>query len=99
LFEVNQAISMVRQAAHEEANILFGAVINDSIRNGMKVTVIATGFERAATAEVAPPVTANNVRPISIGQAAVGGPASPAESVKPPSSYDVPAFIRKKTAD
>lgn len=99
LFEVNQAVSMVQEVAHEDANILFGAVIDDSFRNSMKVTVIATGFERAAAAEAAPPVLASNVRPLSFGQAAVGGSAAPVESARTPASYEVPAFIRKKTAD
>jgi cell division protein FtsZ len=99
LFEVNQAISLVQEAAHAEANILFGAVISESIKNGMKVTVIATGFERVAAQEVAPPTTAANVRAISVGQPVGGNSVPPGESVKQPSQFDVPAFIRKKSAD
>lgn len=45
LFEVNEAAETVSQAAHPEANIIFGAVVDESLNDQMKVTVIATGFE------------------------------------------------------
>ncbi len=99
LFEVNQAISLVREAAHDEASIYFGAVINDAVRNGMKVTVIATGFDRPAIAEVAPPTQVNNLRAIGVGQSSSGGTSSSAESQKSSSQFDVPAFMRKKALD
>jgi cell division protein FtsZ len=44
LFEVNQACSLIQEAAHEDANIIFGSVIDDSMADEMKITVIATGF-------------------------------------------------------
>ncbi|NRA65759.1 MAG: cell division protein FtsZ [Pseudobacteriovorax sp.] len=44
LVEVNEACSIVQEAAHEDANIIFGAVIDEDIGNLMRVTVIATGF-------------------------------------------------------
>ena len=45
LFEVNEAAETVSKAAHPEANIIFGAVVDESLNDQMKVTVIATGFE------------------------------------------------------
>ncbi|MDX9720688.1 MAG: cell division protein FtsZ [Myxococcota bacterium] len=45
LFEVNEAAMLIQEAAHEDANIIFGAVINENIHDEVKVTVIATGFE------------------------------------------------------
>ncbi len=45
LFEVNEAASVISQAADPEANIIFGAVIDEELDGDMKVTVIATGFE------------------------------------------------------
>jgi len=45
LFEVNEAAEMVSQAADPNANIIFGAVIDDSIKDEVHITVIATGFE------------------------------------------------------
>ena len=45
LFEVNEASSLIQEAAHEDANIIFGAVIDESMPEGeMRVTVIATGL-------------------------------------------------------
>ncbi|MBM3701827.1 MAG: cell division protein FtsZ [Actinobacteria bacterium] len=45
LFEVNQAAEIVRNASSPNANIIFGAVIDESMRDKVKVTIIATGFE------------------------------------------------------
>ena len=44
LFEVNEAAEVVQAAAHPDANIIFGAVIDDSMMDQIRVTVIATGF-------------------------------------------------------
>jgi cell division protein FtsZ len=46
LFEVNEAADVITQAAHPEANIIFGAVIDDSLGDEVKVTVIAAGFDK-----------------------------------------------------
>jgi cell division protein FtsZ len=61
LFEVNEAAEVIKEAADPEANIIFGTVIDDRMRDEVKVTVIATGFDatkrtksdRRAAAEVA----------------------------------------------
>jgi len=48
LFEVNEASTLIQEAAHEDANIIFGAVIDEEMTNGeMRVTVIATGLDDA----------------------------------------------------
>jgi cell division protein FtsZ len=44
LVEVNQACSLIQEAAHEDANIIFGSVIDESMGDMLKITVIATGF-------------------------------------------------------
>src|SRR3984893_6726722 len=44
LVEVNQACSLIQEAAHEDANIIFGSVIDDGMSEDLKITVIATGF-------------------------------------------------------
>ena len=46
LFEVNAAAEVVQGVAHQDANIIFGTVIDDEMGDEMKVTVIAAGFER-----------------------------------------------------
>ena len=48
LFEVNEAAAIIRETAHPDANMIFGAVIDESMGDEMRVTVIATGFERDA---------------------------------------------------
>ena len=50
LQEVNEAMSIIHESADPEANIIFGAVVDESNREDMMMTVIATGFERAAAA-------------------------------------------------
>ncbi|MBV8929183.1 MAG: cell division protein FtsZ, partial [Mycobacteriaceae bacterium] len=47
LFEINEAASLVQEAAHPEANIIFGTVIDDSLGDEVRVTVIAAGFDAA----------------------------------------------------
>src|ERR1700710_240355 len=49
LFEINEAASLVQEAAHPEANIIFGTVIDDSLGDEVRVTVIAAGFEAGGT--------------------------------------------------
>ncbi|SHH12242.1 cell division protein FtsZ [Tepidibacter thalassicus] len=45
LFEINEAASLVQEASDPEANIIFGAVINEDLGDELKITVIATGFQ------------------------------------------------------
>jgi cell division protein FtsZ len=49
LYEVNEAASLIQEEAHEDANIIFGAVIDDKITDEIHVTVIATGFGEQET--------------------------------------------------
>jgi len=51
LYDVNEAASVVYEAAGDEANIIFGAVLDKSLKNEIKVTVIATGFSNAKAHE------------------------------------------------
>jgi cell division protein FtsZ len=44
LYEVNEAASLIQEEAHEDANIIFGAVIDEQIGDEVRVTVVATGF-------------------------------------------------------
>jgi cell division protein FtsZ len=54
LMEVNEASSIIQEAAHEDANIIFGAVVDPKLEGKVKITVIATGFERKVTARAMP---------------------------------------------
>jgi cell division protein FtsZ len=45
IFEINDAAQLVKEAAHPEANIIFGTVIDDTLGDEVRVTVIAAGFD------------------------------------------------------
>ena len=51
LHEVEEAASLIQEAAHEDCNIIFGAVIDPNMGDALRLTVIATGFDRHAPAE------------------------------------------------
>ena len=63
LFEINEAARLVQEAAHPEANIIFGAVIDDALGDEVRVTVIAAGFDGGA------PQKRNDERPAQQGGA------------------------------
>jgi len=54
LTEVNDASTIIQEAAHEEANIIWGAVVDPRMTGRIKITVIATGFDRAGVQAAAP---------------------------------------------
>jgi len=54
LAEVQQACSIIQSAAHEDANIIFGAVMDEKMKDAVKITVIATGFREVRTARERP---------------------------------------------
>lgn len=104
LFEVNEASSIIREAADDDANIIFGAVIDETIRDEMKITVIATGFDKeignistphastATVAAAAPRYPAPPPPPRERDDLPARSGASQARA----DDLDVPTFIRKK---
>jgi cell division protein FtsZ len=94
LFEVNAASSIIREAADEDANIIFGAVIDESLHGEMRITVIATGFGKEAS--IAASAAANAVMPVVQPRYI----QRPVDDSRPPmmnrDDLDVPTFIRKK---
>jgi cell division protein FtsZ len=91
LFEVNEAAEVVTSAADQNANVIFGAVIDDAIGDEIRVTVIATGFG---------PARARRRRPAAdvAGQREPQGRPAPAEEGgafdMPPDVLEVPSFLR-----
>ena len=53
LIEVSEASGIIQEAAHDEANIIFGAVVDAKMQGRVKITVIATGFDRRAVSQPA----------------------------------------------
>jgi len=109
LYEVNTAATLVQEAAHEDANIIFGNVIDDSMGDVLRVTVIATGFEVAEKEVLKPAAPAQASGPLGRSQATQpfnlavmgGAPASTGERrrtmpVFEEDRFDVPTFLRKQ---
>lgn len=96
LYEVNIASTIIREAADEDANIIFGAVIDDHMVDEMKITVIATGFgEEAVALASAAGVTnlpATSPRFVQRPTHDLPRPMMQGRS----DDLDVPTFIRKK---
>jgi cell division protein FtsZ len=61
LHEVNEAASMIQEEAHDDANIIFGAVIDESLTDEIRITVIATGFGEAREEKKPVPAPVPNV--------------------------------------
>src|SRR6185503_17734418 len=82
LMEVNEASCIIQEAAHEDANIIFGAVIDPNLSGKLKITVIATGFQhvdsRRATpaAATATPTDLSSYSQLKVAEAAVQPVAS-----------------------
>jgi cell division GTPase FtsZ len=82
LMEVNEALTIIQEAAHEDANIIFGAVVDPQLHGRVKITVIATGFDhvRADRSIIAGGTAAGLPTPVDMGAyashaRAVNGPA------------------------
>jgi cell division protein FtsZ len=60
LMEVNEALTVIQEAAHDEANIIFGAVVDATLSGRIKITVIATGFDHAGSSRNAPAITSKH---------------------------------------
>lgn len=86
IFEINDAAQLVREAAHPEANIIFGTVIDDTLGDEVRVTVIAAGFDGGEPQARIEPITAQ--RP----QTAPVLPAVPAEQA----AREVPAVEERE---
>ncbi|MEJ7600643.1 MAG: cell division protein FtsZ [Kofleriaceae bacterium] len=75
LHEVNEASSLIQQAAHEDANIIFGSVIDPNLSEEVRITVIATGFDRAGkTAVIVPSGPVHTAHTISAGNRRTSSP-------------------------
>jgi cell division protein FtsZ len=97
LYEVHAASSIIRESADEDANIIFGAVIDENMTNEMKITVIATGFDKEAVAAASAGSTAKvPTSPPRYAQRPIDDVARPVLSHARSDDLDVPTFIRKK---
>ncbi|GMA26383.1 cell division protein FtsZ [Luteimicrobium album] len=96
LFEINEAARLVHEAAHPEANIIFGAVIDDALGDEVRVTVIAAGFdgggpqtrkEGQALGQVQGAVSGTVPQVPVLGSSAAVAPAAPASPAATPRPF------------
>ena len=111
LYEVNEAAEMIKANAHPEANIIFGAVIDDSMEDELHMTVIATGFDKGRRPEQPPASTrqptAGSVRQTDVTQPSHQPAPQQPQQPKPKEpidfpvrsfdreDLDIPAFLRR----
>ena len=104
LFEVNEAAEIIHAAADPEANIIFGAVIDDRMGQDVKISVIATGFDQSRPLKrIDQPMYKRQVeqRPIERPTPAVAPQAQAAskahdEKKFDPNDLEVPSFLRRR---
>lgn len=108
LLEINEAAEIVAKEADEDANIIFGAVIDESIKDEIRITVIATGFEdvikkqQEAKAEAAAAAAAQEEAPAAVQEAQAAQETAPAQSIMrnsgngEPGEFEIPPFLRKR---
>jgi len=94
LFEINEAASLVQEAAHIEANIIFGTVIDDSLGDEVRVTVIAAGFDAGTpTRRIDAPVTRSTIGSARAGEVGQSHsrefPSRTADPAPPPAAAPV----------
>jgi cell division protein FtsZ len=104
LSEVNAASSLIQTSAHEDANIIFGAVLDEKMADEVKITVIATGFRDQMPARRARMLDVENIPVVSVpvmaaeGWMQEGGPgvkvsAPPVIEFVPPAPPPAPRFL------
>ena len=91
LFEINEAARMVSDAAHPDANIIFGAVIDDTLGDEVRVTVIAAGFDGGTPpARRAQPVTKKIAEETPLAAAVAAKQSTSGESAEIPVTPEPP---------
>jgi cell division protein FtsZ len=99
LHEVSQASLIIQEAAHVEANIIFGSVFDDEMGKKLKITVIATGFEDEVRGERLSPrpqperIKEEEKIPLAVREASVLSHPNRSDSE---TDLDVPAFLRQE---
>jgi len=98
LFEVNQAAAIIKETAHPDVNLIFGAVIDPAMKDEVRITVIATGFERSNMPRrvIEAPARVPRERPLQTPQ-----PADKVAREFQPRSFntedlDIPTFLRNR---
>ncbi|MBC7870496.1 MAG: cell division protein FtsZ, partial [Chitinophagaceae bacterium] len=75
LFEVNEAAALIKESAHPDVNLIFGAQIDETMGDEIRITVIATGFEQSRVARKIDQQA--NMRPMQSVQRSTSTPTQP----------------------
>ena len=96
LFEVNQAAAIIKETAHPDVNLIFGAVIDPTMADNIRVTVIATGFERTGM----PRSIMDRPRTRTDAGTSIGSDGTSNEDFQPRTlnteDLDIPTFLRNR---
>jgi cell division protein FtsZ len=97
LSEINDAVSVIQNEAHDDANIIFGAVIDEEMGDAVNITVIATGFGRDMCSVQQPEQVQASPRTQAVHVDEPKVERSTARTIVPPEPKDshMPAFIRR----
>ncbi len=99
LFDVNQAAAIIKETAHPDVNLIFGAVIDPTMKDTVRITVIATGFERAGVPRRIVEAAVAEVRERPAAAAPVAS-SSAAREFQPRAfnteDLDIPTFLRNR---
>lgn len=104
LYEVNQAATIIKEVAHPDVNLIFGAVIDDRMEDRLQITVIATGFDYGVPVrQVVRPAAEQRLQPRAVDRAqedtdAPRGSTRSTSKRSPtsPLDLDLPTFLRKR---
>ena len=106
LFEVNSAAAIIKETAHPDVNLIFGAVIDPEMGEDLRVTVIATGFDHTGMPRRVIPRTRSQAPAQTTQQPGNDGAPIPVEPQRKmvdveaapfnPDDLDIPTFLRKR---
>jgi cell division protein FtsZ len=89
LFEVNTAAEMIQKSADPDANIIIGAVIDESLKDEMLITVIATGFDKSPTIKKVEKVLDKSTISVNVKEERTPNQTSSGDEL------DIPTFLRR----
>jgi cell division protein FtsZ len=100
LYEINQAAAIIRETAHADVNLIFGAVIDESMEDEIRITVIATGFDHSVpTMRTMRPAARPSREPVQVAPRPASQSTNVPQREKPSfrvNDLDIPAFLRKR---
>ncbi|MCS7056234.1 MAG: cell division protein FtsZ [Thermoflexales bacterium] len=104
LFEVNEAATIIKSAAHPDCNVIFGAVVDENMKDQVRITVIATGFDhqgnvarrtiRPSSATLRTATAKHAARPFASGASSAEPEPEPARF--DPDNLELPSFLRRR---